>query len=202
MKSAAPQLATLSGLHRWAGERAPAGSQIPSGTMPAARVPPTLGWHRHPDPKCKLGGKLTSCGTEERIPKEKRDLGAAETPGEAGEGSPGCCQQARRQGRRERHRDTEAAKEDGSKAEPKQTEVRRSRRPPWGLGAGGEASKALEIQAAEPVAPTQAPTSFRLKTQQQRGCPVLLGDSGRHRSAVPRPETLAANSDQTVALTE
>ena len=55
-------------------------------------------------------------------------------------------------------------------------------------------SKALEIQAAEPVAPTQAPTSFRLKTQQQWGCPVLLGDYGRHRIAVPRPETLAANS--------
>lgn len=155
-----------------------------------------------PGPECKMGGKLTSCGTEERIPKEKRDLGAVETPGEAGKGSPGCCQQAGRQGKRERQRDAEAAKQDGSKAEPKQTEVWRSRRPPWGLGAGGEASKALEIQAAEPVAPTQAPTSFRLKTQQQWGCPVLLGDSGRHRSAVPRPETLAANSDQTVALTE
>ena len=84
------------------------------------------------------------------------------------------------------------AKEDGPTAEPKQIEVRRSRRPPRGLGAAGEAPKALEIQAAEPAAPSQAPISFRLKTQQHQGCPVLLGDSGRHRSPVPRPETLAA----------
>ncbi|CAI9155543.1 unnamed protein product [Rangifer tarandus platyrhynchus] len=60
--------------------------------------------------------------------------------------------------------------------------LRRRRRPPPGLAALGEAPKALQTQAAEPAAPTQAPTSFRFRTQQHRGCPVLLGDPGRHRS--------------------
>ena len=169
--AAAPQHATGSGPRRWPGTEPPAAAGYLAGQCPQpGSLPPRAQVQdgRQADLLRDRGGK----------PDAKGDLGSAETPGEAGEGSPGPCQQVRRQGRREGHRRRggRGRRPDGSQSRRR---LRRRRRPPRGLAELGEAPKALQTQAAEPA----APTSFRRRTQQHRGCPVLLGDPGRHTSA-------------------
>lgn len=156
----------------------------------------------HPGPKCKMGGKLTSCGTEEGTPTAKGDLGFAETLGEAGEGSPRPCQQVRRQGRRERHRDAKAAKEEGPTAESKLTEAAEAPAATSGPGCGGRGPQSFGDPGGRARGPHPGP--HQLQTQNP-AAPRLPRPPRRPRQAqkrpVPRPETLAPNSDQTVAVT-
>ena len=176
---------------RWAGREPPAAARYPAGRC---RGPGSL------PPRAE--GKLTSCGMEEGTPTAKGDLGSAETPGEAGEGSPGPCQHVRRQGRRERHRDAEAAEEDGPTAESKPTEAAEVPAAASGPGCAGRGPQSFADPGGRARRPHPGP--HQLETQNP-AAPRLPRPPRRPRQAqkrpVPRRETLAPNSDRTAAVT-
>lgn len=191
MESSAPSLLLSQGSVDGLGREPPQAARYPAGRCQQPGSLPPWRWHRHPDPeKCKMGGKLTSCGTKDRESRRKKRWKLRRPQGKQGKEAQDAANKPEdKEG--EKDTETQAAKEDGPTAEPKQMEVRRSGGHPRGLG-GARPSKLLG-SGGRARRPQPGPISFQTQNPAAPGLPRPPGRLRRAQrpSSTPRPWQLS-----------
>lgn len=195
VEAAAPQHATGSGLRRWAGSELPAAARYPAGRcqQPGSLPPRTeVQDGRQDDILRDRGGN----------PDGKRKSMLCGDPRGSRGRKPRTLPTSPKTRKARRHRDAEAAKEEGPTAESKLTEAAEAPAATSGPGCGGRGPQSFGDPGGR--ARGSHPGPHQLQTQNP-AAPRLPRPPRRPRQAqkrpVPRPETLAPNSDQTVAVT-